>query len=649
MIVKTNQLLSGKIIVCFWMMSLLVVGCFGPGGGTESGNPETGTMQTFSSNAELTAYMKHEYAESVLPMAAFGEVVSDTALEYGSGDDYSQTNVQETDVDESDKVKTDGTYLYVSNAQTVSIVKAAPADQMAVVATIAVGGTVDSLYLYNNILAILYRPNGGAGENWGGADVIGNVEIGLPYWVSVNSEAGLMLVDVSDQSHPSFVKDIVTDGLFVSSRLITGKLHLVQQFLPDLPRLYLYHDGTEKDRQMRINANTQVLQSITINELLPGYRTFDQGKNPVASGQLVEAENFYRPGEPSGGSVATITTFDLDDPLSSFRSVGVVADVHTIYASTQSLYLTATRWNGGEASTQTTETVPGYGTDIHKFDITGDTVQSAGSGSVMGMILNQFSLSEYLGILRIATTTGSSWAGDAANHVFCLQADGGELSVIGKLEDLAPGESIYAVRFIGDRGFLVTFVKVDPLFTLDLSDPAQPLKIGELKVPGYSDYIHLLGDNHLLTIGKDTQLENGTAYYQGVQLSIFDISDFANPTLLHKEIIGDRGSHSEALWDHKAFTYWAVKGLLAIPIDLYEHQTIPQHAYTVGAKTFSGLYVYRITTTSGFEKLGGIKTSTTDWKRGVFIDDTVYSTQKNAVYSADWSAIAAGVNTLSFP
>lgn len=278
-----------------------------------------------------------------------------------------------------------------------------------------------------------------------------------------------------------------------------------------------------------------------------------------------------------------------------------------------------------------------------------------GSGSVWGKILNQFSLGEYNDVLRIATTTGNTWSGTSKNHVFCLEASEEGLVIIGNIKDMAPGERIYSTRFIGPRGFLVTFVKVDPLFTLDLSDPTDPKVLGELKVPGYSDYIHPFDENHLITIGKDTKEEGGTAWYQGVQVSIFDVTDFADPVRLYSELIGDRGTTSEALYNHKAFTFWAENSLLAIPVDVFEHETEPDYPWGYGTHTFTGLYVYRVTIENGFVFLGRISTDSasgqdyyysSDWNRGVFIGESVYAVKSDAVRSAIVEDIEASVNTL---
>ena len=377
-----------------------------------------------------------------------------------------------------------------------------------------------------------------------------------------------------------------------------------------------------------------------MEDLIPYYKTVDPNGIESDSTPLVAYDHFYKPSETSGGSIVTITTCDLDDPSGTIESSGVIADSHTIYASANAIYLASTRWNDSAFDVNDSSDI--YRTYLFKFDFTTKGVACTGAGSVKGKILNQFSLGEYEDVLRIATTSGETWLGDGSisNNVFCLKIKDGTFAVSGKVENIAPGENIYAARFVGHRGFLVTFEVIDPLFTLDLSNPDHPEIVGELKVPGYSDYIHPLSDGYLLTIGKDVTLDEGIAWHQGVQLSIFDIRNFKNPTLLYTEIIGDRGTHSEALFNHKAFTYWASNNLLAIPIDLYEIGS-PNYPYDYGDYQYSGLYVYEVSPEYGFTHLGTLRTNRSEyeyystWMRGLFINEFVFAAGQNEIHSAE--------------
>jgi hypothetical protein len=306
-------------------------------------------------------------------------------------------------------------------------------------------------------------------------------------------------------------------------------------------------------------------------------------------------------------------------------------------------------------------------TVVQKISISGGQMEYVTSGEVPGRLLNQFSMDEYNGYLRLATTT-ADWGDfrggqpESKNHVYVLD---GSLSVSGKLEDLAPGESIYSARFIGDRCYLVTFKKIDPLFVISLADPANPRVLGQLKIPGYSDYLHPYDEDHIIGIGKESVEgdESGTfAWYQGVKLSLFDVSDVEHPAELSKYVIGHRGTDSEALRDHKAFLFSRQKNLLVIPvllagIDESKYQGgVPPFAY--GEYTFQGAYVFELTPESGFQLRGRVAHADNETllrggyyyyspysvRRSLYIGDALYTISQGMVKAnslADLSEIKA--------
>jgi hypothetical protein len=639
----------------------------------EDDNPDAGLAGTFKSREELEAYLKDQYAESVQDEAMYFAETDAPAGPPAEGDfsgnepaggRYSETNVQEQGVDESDVVKTNGEYLFVAGGDKAVIISTGRSPAPA--AEVAVDGVVDSLYLYGDLMAVLYTPGDGAGYDWGVGLPEPAIRSGMPYWIPVQAKTGVMLVDVSDPVNPAVIQDVQTEGHLVSSRVIDGRLHVIQQFLPDLPPIDIWYDGTEAGREQMINENRRLLADLTLEDLAPEYVTSVPMRQSRKTGLTVAPEHFFRPETESGGTMVTVVSFDLDNPETEFDSVGVVADAHIVYASTTALYLCSTLWevfplmdagDGTEADTETGETV------IRKLALTGDAIRQAGSGSVPGRLLNQFSLGEYEDVLRVATTTGFAWWGDSnesKNHVYCLREQADTLEIIGRIENLAPGEELYAARFLGPKGYLVTFQQVDPLFTLDLATPESPELVGELKVPGYSDYIHPLGENHLLTIGKDVKLEADPhtgepfPWYQGIQLSIFDVGDFSNPALVHKEILGVRGTESEALHNHKAFTFWPAENLLAFPVNLSEYiQGPPGEPWQSGEPTFSGLYVYQVSAQSGFEFLGRLSLSDAEsrywnWMRGVFIEDDVYAIRRGYLKAAPVDNISGLTWSLTF-
>ncbi len=266
--------------------------------------------------------------------------------------------------------------------------------------------------------------------------------------------------------------------------------------------------------------------------------------------------------------------------------------------------------------------VASYGekTTVHKFAL-GDEIRYLGKGEVPGHLLNQFSLDEHNGYLRLATTIGEVWRSNdgsrtlATNNVYVLDSS---LNLTGKLEGLAPGETLYSSRFMGNKAYLVTFKKVDPLFVIDLSNPQNPQLLGKLKIPGYSDYLHPFGENHLIGLGKDAvpAEEGDFAWYQGVKLTLFDVSNLSNPIELSTYAIGDRGTESYALHDHKAFLFNPANGLLVIPVTLAEinkaqHPSgLEPNAY--GDFTFQGAFVFNVGINNGFQLKGRVSHATTD-------------------------------------
>jgi uncharacterized secreted protein with C-terminal beta-propeller domain len=225
---------------------------------------------------------------------------------------------------------------------------------------------------------------------------------------------------------------------------------------------------------------------------------------------------------------------------------------------------------------------------------------------VPGILLNQFSMAEAGGYLRDATQRHDE---GMTTNVYVLD---GELRTVGALEGLAPKELMHSARFVSNRAYLVTFEKVDPLSVVDLSNPLQPKLLGTLEIPGFSEYMHPLDGDHILGVGKDTvAAEQGTfSWYQGLKLSLFDVTDVQHPRELAKYIIGDRGSSSEVLYDHKAFLSIPSRGLVVLPVDLAQVDPsqypggVPPFAY--GQLIWQGAYVLSVNPEGGIQLKGKI-------------------------------------------
>jgi uncharacterized secreted protein with C-terminal beta-propeller domain len=323
---------------------------------------------------------------------------------------------------------------------------------------------------------------------------------------------------------------------------------------------------------------------------------------------------------------------------------------------------------------------------LHKISINLGNISYIAQGEVPGHILNQFSMDEHNEFFRIATTSGNNWGegSQISNNIYILDEN---LNQVSKIENIAPGESIYAARFLGNRAYLVTFVQVDPLFTIDLSDPYNPRILGELKIPGYSEYLHPYDETHIIGIGKEVDPSidadkvhtPGAVYYTailGLKLALFDVSDIEHPVEEAKVVIGNRGTDSPALYDHKAFLFDKEKQLLVIPVSLYEipHETldsvndsnITEIQPDWGQFTFQGAYVYKLSLENGFEYEGRIThqtleevqqqttdyfwywgSSNTDITRTLFIGDVLYTVSNSMVKMNNLVGDLSEITTIS--
>ena len=542
--------------------------------------------------------------------------------------DYTTNNNQEQGVDELDIVKTNGTHFYATEGDTLHILRSWPAEGTAELATAAAGDSAQGLFLRGDrVLVASQTRNGDDG------------------FLRDSARARLELYDVTDPSDPRVLRTVDIEGWLVDARLIGGDLYAVIRSqielpgklwdlaqrddlgLPDLP-----WDASEAERE-RILAEArailapyvvELMTEIPIDDLLPQMRDRTPDIPEALIRPLLECSSLYRPAMASNWSVVSIIHLDLDEagPVSA---VGLLADGWTVYASAASLYVAQTSdwwwWGWGW-------TPPEMTTTIHLFELDPSLptpVRYAASGEVDGWLLDQFALSEHNGHLRVATTEFDWWWGstdgeEPASSVTVLADDGrGNLRKVGHVGGLGPGERIYAVRFIGTKGYIVTFEQMDPLYTLDLSDPTRLEVVGELEVTGFSSYLHPVGEDWLLAVGMEADEEGRIL---GLAVSVFDVRDFANPTLAHRYLIesgDDTWSWSEALADHHAFTYH--RGVLSIP------------AYIGGAEgSFSGLLVLGVDPEEGIHELGRVDHrdlggGTYDpWmRRSVYIEDALYS------------------------
>jgi uncharacterized secreted protein with C-terminal beta-propeller domain len=331
----------------------------------------------------------------------------------------------------------------------------------------------------------------------------------------------------------------------------------------------------------------------------------------------------------SGSSLVTILTLDLaGSSLADPKPVTVMADAQTIYSDGSSLYLaTDQRWRGQPLNSSQVDT----GTTIYQFDTSRPGRPSfIAGGSVPGYLVNQYAMSSRGGYLRVATTSGNSnWeinqAVTSQSGVYVLKPDGDHLSEVGKVEGLGQGEKIYAVRFLDTLAYVVTFKQTDPLYTVDLSDPTRPTVRGELKITGYSSYLHPIDGNRVIGIGQDV---NARVQADGTQVSLFDVSNVDNPTRL--SVYQIPGAHSNAEYDPHAFLYWPATGLLVVPLT-----SVYYSGDMVGSEA-NGVLVLRVTGSS-IQRLGFVNqpTGNDPIQRSLVIGQTLWTVSYGGLMGSD--------------
>jgi uncharacterized secreted protein with C-terminal beta-propeller domain len=290
----------------------------------------------------------------------------------------------------------------------------------------------------------------------------------------------------------------------------------------------------------------------------------------------------------------------------------VVGPSGTVYASAESLYVTGWDWDEETGVTRT---------NLAKFALGEDSVSLAAVGGVQGSVKDQFSMGENMqGDLNVATTSG--WGNASSNNVFTMRESGTRLEVAGAILNVAPGERIFSSRFMGDKGYLVTFRQVDPLFTLDLSDPEDPRVVGELKIPGFSSYLHPIEDGYVLGLGRSGDEEGRVG---GLQLSLFDVRDPANPVRVASySFSGGRSSGSAAEYDHHAIQYFAEQKTLVLPVWNYDEES---------GEYVEGMAVVEVDTQGGFEQVGFVEQQGA--ARAVRIEETLYTVGSDTVVASD--------------
>ena len=522
--------------------------------------------------------------------------------------DYSKTNTQVQGVDEADIVKTDGTYIYYLTNEKLTIINTENASQMKEMSTIKFDETFtpEEIFLNNDkIIVIGKRYEYDKTERKIGIDE----DFLYPNYMD-KTYTSAKLYNVKDKTNPTLERTVEVEGDYLTARMIGSNVYIASN-------KYMYYAYI---------CNTYKSTELNEDDFKPHYLD-------TATSNETKSINFdciYYIPEFEDTNYLNIVAFNITNNqeanVESYLGAG-----EEIYASKENLYVTKTKYDY-ERKNKTSIT-----TEIYKFNLNNANCTFAKAGDVPGSVLNQFSMDDCNGYFRIATTDSTSWNSESnTNNLYVLNEN---LETIGKIEGLAKGERIYSVRFMGNRAYMVTFVETDPLFVIDLSNPTTPTVLGELKIPGYSKYLHPYDETHLIGIGEDTEVVNygygDRVVTNGMKMAMFDVTDPNNPQELYNVKIGEKGTYSELLYNHKALLFSKEKNIIAFPISITDND------YKV---TFQGAIVYGVSLEKGFELKTKISNSATDYdryysrnrvERIIYIKDTLFTLSNGLIKAVD--------------
>ncbi len=542
---------------------------------------------------------------------------------------YTGTNVQVAGVDEPDIVKTDGTHLYVATSNAVTIIDAYPASSASILSTINLTSSSSVLGLeisQNRLLVIDQRS-----ANW------------------TTNYIDLLLYDTTNLASPTLVQNCSIPGNYIAARLADGYLYAVIQ-----QASYQFVNG---------NNATGALPELAVN-----------GATSIVSPNLI----YYSPNNMQISFYTMIVSVSMSSGQYKIVSV-LTGPSSTIYVSTSNIYVVYTNYpayyadgipgdvfNGGVVSTPAIG-VEGSGDNstIFRASYSNGTVTVQATGTIPGSVLNQFSMDEYNGYFMVATSGYASVGSYAttSDDVFVLNQN---MSQVAVLRNIAPGENIYAVRFVGDMGYVVTYEQVDPLFAISFQNITDPVILSALTVSGYSDYLQPISGGYLIGVGKDTVASSSGnfSYYLGLQLSLFQVASNGSSSVVSTYLIGDRGTDSPVLTDHLAFTYDSSSNIMVIPVLLAEVSgnttTIPGSPPPYGNYVWQGAYVFSVNST-GFTLLGTVSqyppgqtysnfsdNGNLDIDRSVIIGNDLYTISPGEVMVSDLSTFST-LATISLP
>ncbi len=657
-------------------------------------------IKNFTSETQLSEYLKKNsqsgsfyYSDDFATFGTFeGDVVFEASAQADSSvsaksiesvraDDYSQTNIQVEGVDEADFVKNDGKYIYMILQGKLVIVDAYPPKEAKIISKTEIKGNPQNLYI-NKDRVIVFA------SDYKKVQKISRYDF-IPKETSERHTIAY-IYNVSDRKNPKLLKEYSATGNYLESRMIEDYIYFISKesiyyyddvitfpevrldgnlistpevFYFDIPESrYIFHTFTTFNiyEDKKSNAKTFMLGASN-NVYVSQDNIYITHKKtyPSLFYKQLEIDKFFKAVVPLlptqvADNISEIRRGLEDNSIESYNAIW-----NEISVVLEDMYNSMEKDEKYELIDKIEESLIEYETEIedkisssvvHKISINEDEIEYLTNGEVKGTLLNQFSMDEKDGNLRVATTTNSFSRQRGRvmyNNVYVLDED---LEIIGKIEKIAPDERIYSTRFMGDKLYMVTFKQIDPLFTIDLSNPEEPKIIGQLKIPGFSNYLHPYDENHLIGIGQDTYVnDRGGVRTKGVKISLFDVSDFENPREVDNVIIGDEGSYSEVLNDHKALLFSREKNLLVLPIrEVSDNYKTDRGGYFRN-RVWNGAYVFTVTP-DGFSERGKIKHSDKEYdtyywsspssvRRALYLDDNLYTISDEYIKINDLNTI----------
>jgi len=565
--------------------------------------PTFSRLRTFTSYSEMESFLKNNmdkaktFASEPQLMGLRGAQEVNLAGDLKAAPAYSTTNVQVAGVDEADIVKTDGKYLYVVSGSNIYIIGANPRSESSVIQKITLNETYNlEIYINANKLAII-------GNRYPYAIYKAAPTTVAIYPYVYTEEVIVKVYDLTEITKPVITRTIKMNGTLAGSRMIGNYIYasIVQ---PAIRPIVYPEQPSSNETQLAIML-PQVTTDSTTREIQP---------TEIRYVNVTDVSYYF----------TTILAVNVqNDAQKPTHETFLAGTGSKMYVSENNMYLTVANMNWWLMRSTTDEVKEE--TLIYRVKLDHEKVTFEAQGSVPGYVLNQFSMDEYNGYFRVATTVG--WGTNSTNNLYVLNMS---LGTVGKLEDLATGERIYSARFMGNRAYLVTFRQIDPFFVIDLSNPTVPEVLGYLKIPGFSGYLHPYDENHVIGVGKQDN---------NVKLSLFDVTNVTAPTeAAPPYIVKASGSDTSVLYDHKAFLFDKSKQLLALPISISGTTWLNDTYYYSGF--WQGEYIFNISLTNGFELKGNVThqgTNMGQWdssywvKRALYIDDVLYTVSDKMV------------------